>query len=247
MSSGNNITKPFEKVLDHLQKIKMNAQIFSEIPEISEELKRVEKYTRIAITTSENYFSQYSYQIDLLSGLIDFQNRITQLSSMQDVSKYVFSFIKKYVPYEVAFIYLNKGSGDRTEKLITTEPSQESPIKQFLSTDNIKKIDKLIHNRNSAILLSNVNEHSKGIDWNHLNVHSAIIFPLRLQNEPLGFVLIIRKGKSFSLTHLSFVNLVTGIITLTISQYLFQSESKKKNFGENNQEKIPITLGIPNP
>jgi len=245
MSSENNITKPFEKVLDHLQKIKMNAQVFSEIPEISEELKRIEKYTRIAITTSENYFSQYSYQIDLLSGLIDFQNRITQLSSMEGVSKYVFSFIKKYVPYKVAFIYLHKGSANIAERVITTEPSQESLIKQFLSTSNIKKIDKLIQNRNLAILLSNVNEHSKGIDWNYLNVHSAIIFPLRLHNEPLGFGLTIRKGKSFLLTHLSFINLVTGIITLTISQYLFQSESKKKIFGENNQEKIPDNIKYP--
>jgi len=233
-----NITKPFEKIREQLHQLKQNMQIFTEVSEMSEEITDIEKSFTTALNTLQNYHRLYTDHIDLFSGLIDFQSKVGRSKSAPEVTQHLFTFLKNNIDFHHAFMVLKLGELEQRYELIPDNHSKIDFYKKFLSEENINFIKDLILNRDLAILLDSINKDLREkIDWNPLHSQSAIIFPIRIRSQFLGFGLISRQAGSFLLKDLSLINLINGLMSLTIFQYFYISKLKSKLFKQFKMQK----------
>jgi signal transduction histidine kinase/CheY-like chemotaxis protein len=233
-----NITKPFEKIRDQLHQLKKNMQIFTEGPDMTDEIVKIEKSFTTALNTLQNYHKLYTGHIDLFSGLIDFQSKLGRSKSAPEVTKHLFTFIKNNIDFNHAFILLKLGELEQRYELIPDDHSKINFYKKFLSEDNVKIIKEVILSRELALLLDNINKDLREkIDWSPLLSQSAIIFPIRIRDQVLGFGLLSRQAGSFLLKDLSLINLINGLISLSIFQYFYISKLKSKLFKQFKMQK----------
>lgn len=231
MSLGFNITEPFEQILKRLTELKKNPELFSEIANIFEQIKQIEKYSNTAITTLQNYYLQFTKQVDILSSLIDFQTKINYAVSRQEIVHQIFSFLREHIPFQNAFMYLRLNELDNKFEIITDDNSIRDQIQKFLNNNNIEKIESVLGNRDLGILISDVNDKRiKDIQWDLIKAHSIILFPIRMKGKLFGFGLLIHDKSVFHLNHLSFINLVSGFISQTVFHYFYFSQLKNKLF-----------------
>ena len=238
MSLGFNITEPFEQILKRLTELKKNPELFSEIANIFEQIKQIEKYSNTAITTLQNYYLQFTKQVDILSSLIDFQTKINYAASRREIIHQIFSFLKEHIPFQDAFMYLKIKETDNKFEIISNDNAVKEQFQKFLTQQNIEKIEEILGNRDLGILISDVNDKIiKDVQWDLIKAHSIILFPIRTKGKLFGFGLLIHDKTVFNLYHLSFINLVSGFISQTVFHYFYFSQLKSKLFKQFNLRK----------
>ncbi|RMF62095.1 MAG: hypothetical protein D6748_00195, partial [Calditrichaeota bacterium] len=141
MTNRLNITHYFENILNSIKNMEQNAHIFSQLHTLAEELSQLEQYVKESFETLDNHFQAYIKQINLLSGLIEFQRKVIHFKTPEEVQAAVFEYLKEYVPYNHAFIFL-KFSGDNDKGRILTDTPVNEPIYQkfLFQTNSLKKL-----------------------------------------------------------------------------------------------------------
>jgi len=238
MNKDFDITAPFEQILQRLNALKKNKEIVSEITEIFEQIKQIENYSNTAINTLQNYYRRYSSQVDTLSGLIDFQAKINNSLSPQEVINQIFSFLKEYTAFDSAFLYLKGSDSNDQFEVIAEDEDKREQFTKFLTGDNIDAINKILVQRDLGLLISDVNENKTvRIAWDLIDAQSIILFPIRVKAKIFGFGLLIRSKRAFWLNHLSFVNLLSGFISQTVFHYFYFARLKSKLFQQFEMKK----------
>lgn len=231
MSKGFNISEPFEQILKRLSALKNNPELFSEVAKIFEQIKQIEKYTNTAINTLQNYYFQFTRQVDILSSLIDFQTKINYAVSPNEIVNQIFSFLKENVPFQNAFLYLKLNETDQQYEILLDEERKRDEILAFLTNNNIQSITDLLSGRELGVLIGDINADTvKNLSWNALKAKSVILFPIRIKGKLIGFGLLVDGEKSLQLNHLSFINLVSGFISQTIFHHSYLSRLKQRLF-----------------
>ena len=233
MSLGFNITEPFEQILKRLAELKKNPELFSEIANIFELIKQIEKYTNTATSTLQNYYLQFTRQVDVLSSLIDFQTKINYTLSHQEIVDQIFSFLKEHVPFQDAFMYLRINETNNKYEIVADRNNKKDQFEKFLTKSNINHILEILQKRDLGILISDMNDQTiKNVSWDLITASSIILFPIRMRGKLYGFGLLSHTKNTFNLDHLSFINLVSGFISQTVFHHFYFSQLKSKLFKE---------------
>jgi len=231
MSPGFNISEPFEQILKRLDALKKNPELFSEIANIFEQIKQIEKYTNTAINTLQNYYLQFTKQVDILSSLIDFQTRINNAVSHNEIVNQIFSFLKENIPFQNVFLYLKLNETDHQYEILADDEKKKDEFLAFLTKTNLEGVTETLNSRELGVLIGDVKEDIiENVSWNVLKARSVILFPIRMKGKLIGFGLLIGKENAFQLNHLSFINLVSGFISQTIFHYSYFSRLKQRLF-----------------
>ena len=233
MSLGFNITEPFEQILKRLAELKKNPELFSEIANIFELIKQIEKYTNTATSTLQNYYLQFTRQVDVLSSLIDFQTKINYTLSHQEIVDQIFSFLKEHVPFQDAFMHLRINETNNKYEIVAARNNKKDQFEKFLTKSNINHILEILQKRDLGILISDMNDQTiKNVSWDLITASSIILFPIRMRGKLYGFGLLSHTKNTFNLDHLSFINLVSGFISQTVFHHFYFSQLKSKLFKE---------------
>ena len=231
MSIGFNISEPFEQILKRLNALKKNPELFSEIANIFEQIKQIEKYTNTAINTLQNYYLQFTKQVDILSSLIDFQTKINYAVSHNEIVSQIFSFLRENIPFQNAFLYLKLNETDHQYEILIDEEKKRDEFLAFLTSSNVESITELLSSRELGVLIDDVRQDIiENLSWDALKAKSIILFPIRMKGRLIGFGLLIDREKAFQLSHLSFINLVSGFISQTIFHHSYFSRLKQRLF-----------------
>ncbi len=239
MTTRNNITHYFENILNSIRNMEQNAHIFSQLHTIADELSQLEKYVKNSFETLDNHFQAYIKQINLLSGLIEFQRKVVHFSTPEEMQAAVFAYLQENVPFDHAFIYMTFSDFEEKNNIIASEAARIPLYQKFLSHhSNFQELKALIYEKDLGILLSDV-EHGDGskIHWKWLKAKSAILFPLRMQGKFLGMG-VMTSRESLLLNHLSFVNLISGILSLLLFQHFYFFHLKRRLFKQVKLQKI---------
>lgn len=231
MSMGFNISEPFEEILKRLNALRKKPELFSEIANIFEQIKQIEKYTNTATTTLQNYYLQFTKQVDILSSLIDFQTKINYSVSQNEIVTQIFSFLKENIPVQNVFLYLKLNETDHQYEILADDEKKKHEFSAFLTDTNLEGITGALNSRELGVLISDVKEDIiENVSWDALKARSVILFPIRIKGKLIGFGLLIDRENAFQLNHLSFINLVLGFISQTIFHYSYFSRLKQRLF-----------------
>ena len=216
-----------------------HAQVFSELHGVAEELHELEQYIKTVFETLDHQFQNYLDQVNLLSGLVDFQRRILRIRNAQEAIQQLFDFIKTQVPYQHAFLYTRFGEDEQEYEIL--HPASEKPAlyRQLLKPENLQRMNRLIIDRDMAVLLNSLQQFQ--IDpafLTKMGSQMAILFPIRLKDKYFGFGMLLAKENTFQLQHLSFVNLIVGMISLILFQHHYFFHFKRKLFKQLKYKKI---------
>ncbi|NIU01829.1 MAG: PAS domain S-box protein, partial [Nitrosopumilaceae archaeon] len=240
MNSQNNISHYFENILSSIKNMEQCTQVFSQLHSISEDISHLEKYMKGSFATLDNHFQTYVQHIDLLSSLIDFQRKIIHFKTAEEMTSAVFSYIKENIEFDHAFIHLTVGEEEKDTNLILPEPENKELYEKFLyENNNYEKIKNIVSEKELGLLLSNVQQfESEQLPWKILGAKSVIIFPLRMHGRFFGFGILIGKEEPLLLKHLSFINLILGMLSLLLYQHFYFFNLKQRLFKQVKLQKV---------
>lgn len=230
MDTRYNIREYFDNILNSLKNIQQGTQAPSQLQEISEEIRRLEKYVRVSFETLDHHFQAYVQQVNLLSNLIEFQRKAIHFKSTERMVQATFEYLKTNVNYDGAFIQLKTDLKGKNEEILTLDTEQKENYQKFLQRGDCRsKIRKMLQDKDLGILLKKVERSElRELPWEILGARSAILFPLRLQNNLFGFGVLFRKEKPLVLEQMTLINLILGLMTLLLFQHFYFFKLKKR-------------------
>ncbi len=239
MQKRDNILSYFENILKSIRTMEKNARIFSELSTIVQELKELERYVQTIFQTIDHYYQSYLEQVGLLSDLIDFQQKIPHFLTPAEAVANLYEFIHAHIPIDDGFFYLRYGEDEENEEIIPFHEDSNGNIHDFLTETNFRQLQNFLMERDLAIVLNNLEEHTSfQPGWETLGARSVILIPVRIRGRYQGVGVLIRKDSVFDLSHLSFVNLIVGIINLLMFQHYYFYFLRKRLFKELKYRKI---------
>lgn len=228
MSKRSYIAEPFEQILKHLSELKKKPELFSEIANIFEQIKQIETHTNTAVNTLQNYYLQFTKQVDTLSELIDFQTRINHCASHQETVVQIFDFLKEHIPYDDAFFYMQIDESESHE-IISDKGDRKDRYAKFLTKEAIKRISTVLAKRDLGVIISDVAEDKlENVVWDLIGARSVIFFPLRMRGKLFGFGLLVNRKTAFQPNHLASVNLVSGFIAQSVFHNFYFARLKNR-------------------
>jgi len=239
MAERENFKAYFDNILNRLEDLEKSSQTLVNVKEVKNDITDLETYIRTAFETLDHQYQNYVNQINLLSELIEFQRQVIRYKSPEEVNKAIFQFLESHIPFEQGFIYFRVSEDDDDFELITPHQHKIKVYREFLEESNLSVFNNLISKRDLGLLFTNVYEFQKGhIPWHKLRANSIILFPIRVRDQFLGFGLLVREKEPFSISHLSFVNLNIGTISLLLFQHHYFYRLKSRLFKQFKLKKI---------
>ncbi len=238
MQKRDNILSYFENILKSIRTMEKNARIFSELSTIVDELKELERYVKTIFQTVDHYYQSYLDHVTLLSDLVDFQQKIAHFLTPAEALDNLVEFLRVHIPVDEGFLYLRYGE-EEGEEIIPLFEESKDVVHEFLTEQNYRQLQHFLMERDLAIVLNNLEEHTSfQPGWDTLKARSAILIPLRIRGRFQGVGVLIRRDNVFDLTHLSFVNLLVGIINLLMFQHYYFYYLRRRLFKELKYRKI---------
>ncbi len=239
MPKRDNILAYFDTILKSIRTMEKNARIFSELSTIVDELKELERYVQTIFQTVDHYYQSYLDHVGLISDLIDFQQKLPHFLTPAEAMANLFEFIRAHIPMDDGFFYLRYGEDAEGEEVIPFNDDHRTVIHNFLTDNNYRQLQHFLMERDLAIVLNNLQEHTHfQPGWDTLHARSVILIPLRIRGRYQGVGVLIRHDKAFDLTHLSFVNLISGLINLLMFQHYYFYYLRRRLFKELKYRKI---------
>ncbi len=240
MNIRNNISSYFENILDSIKNMEEGAEAFTELEQLAIEISQLEQYVKISFETLDNHFQAYVNQINLLSSLIDFQRKVIQFKTPEEVSGGVFDYLKEHINFDRACIYLKVSDDHPDGDILADDPEQIEAFRALLRKDNnLEKFNSIVYDKDLGMLLNKPGQlESLQIPWQELNAHSVLMFPLRMQGELIGFGLLVAYTEKLSLDQLSFLNLNLGILSLLLFQHFYFFQLKRRLFKQVKLQKV---------
>ncbi|NOX36070.1 MAG: response regulator [Calditrichaeota bacterium] len=239
MPKQKNILEYFDHILKTVRAMEEHAQVFSELHSVAEELHELEQYIKTVFTTLDNQFQNYMNQVNLLSGLVDFQRQILRTRNAQEAIQQLFDFIQTQVPFQHAFIYTRLSEDEQDYEILHPATARATLYRKLLTPENVQRMNRLIADRDMAILLNSLQQFQLDPPTlKKMGARMAIMFPIRLKDKFFGFGMLLGKENAFQLQHLSFVNLIVGLISLILFQHYYFFHFKRKLFKQLKYKKI---------
>ncbi len=239
MPKRDNILAYFDNILKSIRAMEKHARIFSELSTIVDELQDLERYVQTIFQTVDHYYQSYVDHVNLVSDLIDFQQNIPHFLTPAEAMANLFEFIRAHIPFDNAFFYLRYGEEDEGEEIIVFKEESREAIQNFLTDTNYRQLQHFLMERDLAIVLNNLHEYTSfKPGWESIQAKSVILIPLRIRGRYQGVGVLLLENSMFDLSHLSFVNLVTGLINLLLFQHYYFFYLRRRLFKELKYRKI---------
>jgi len=239
MNLQKDFNKFFSDILSTVKTMEKNSAVFSELQRLSEELETLEKFVGTAFETLDGQFQKYIKQIGLLSDIVEFQRNVLHFKTPAEMNAALSAYLKKHIPFQYGFTYFRVKGDDENAELVRFDDARDDALNNFLEEANLTVINNLVQNRDQALLITDISEFKDAqLPWHLLKASSVIIYPLRVKESHMGFGMLIRTGKGFSLPHLSLINVNLGLVALLFFQYYYFYRLKSRLFKQFKLKKI---------
>lgn len=240
MTSRSNISHYFESILGSIKNMEHGSQVFEQLNAISGEVAQLEKFVKSSFNSLDNHFQAFVKQLNLLSDLIEFQRKVIHFRTPEEMTRAVFSYIKNHIAFDHAFIYLKIDAQAEKGNLIIPDRENLDLYQRFLfDGQTLANLQSFAGKKDLALLLNDLDQlPGRHVPWEQFGARSAILFPLKMQGQFLGFGALITQHQELELGHLSFVNLILGLLSLLLFQHFYFFQLKRRLFKQVKLQKV---------
>jgi signal transduction histidine kinase/CheY-like chemotaxis protein len=234
------INQYFDNILKDLSSIEQAATVLTRLSGITDEVQSLKKYVKAALHTMDNHFQAYLKQINVMSGLIEFQQEVIRFKSAEEMVENTFRYLKSQVNFDGGFFYVKSDNKENHDDLLTVDYQSRELYETFTtSSDALKIMRKALSKKERAFLLEKEPPSDlHKLPWHMLGAKSTIIFPLRIQNNLFGFgVLFSKQEDAIPIEQLSFINLILGLMSLMIFQHYYFYQLKQRFLSQSRLHK----------